>query len=252
MVGRTRSLGNQCSAIVLVGGLGTRLRSVFGSAPKCMAPIGDRKFLEYLFDWLNSWGLKEVILCVGYQGTAIQQWLDDVKQCNGLKISYSVETKLLGTAGAIKNAEHLGLGSLLLVLNGDSFVDVDLRDMLRFHRVRKALATIALVRAPDSSRFGSVQLGPRGEIKCFKEKDQSDMSLSIPQSHLINAGVYLFEKKILDYIAVAKPVSLEKDVFPKLVGAGLYGFESNGYFIDIGVPQDYRRAQVELPGRFCL
>src|SRR5258708_17243182 len=121
-----------CSALVLAGGLGTRLRSVFDGAPKCMAPVAGRYFLEYLLDWLRSFNIKDLILCVGHKSDQIQNWLGNGSKW-GVHVRYSVEEELLGTGGALKLAGKLLSGELCLVVNGDSFLNVDLQEMHRFH-----------------------------------------------------------------------------------------------------------------------
>jgi NDP-sugar pyrophosphorylase family protein len=241
-------------ALILAGGLGTRLRPVFNGGPKSLAPIGDRLFLEYLLIWLRSAGIKELILCVGYEKEQIQNWLVDGARW-GLHITYSVERTLLGTAGALKHAEKLISMPHCLVVNGDSFLDVNLAQMFRFHVRRRALATLAVACVRNSARYGTVQLDRSGNVIAFQEKKQNlvsqDNSPSGPgRPQLINGGVYLLEKHFFDVIPPRKAISLETQIFPALVGKNLYGFVTDGYFIDIGVPADYEKAQCELPKRF--
>lgn len=249
---RTPALLNECPALVLAGGLGTRLRAAFGSGPKCMAPVGGRYFLEYLLAWLRSAGIKELILCVGYKRSQIRNWLGDGSKW-GFHVQYSLEEKPLGTAGALKHAARLLTSDVCLVLNGDSFLGVDLREMYRFHRRHGAIATIALARVRNAVRYGTVQLDRRRRIVAFFEKTPGLSKDPAPRGgvQLINGGVYLVKKQLFDAILPAKPISLEKEVFRKLVGGHLYGFITRGYFIDIGVPSDFARAQAELPNRFC-
>jgi NDP-sugar pyrophosphorylase family protein len=239
--------------LILAGGRGTRLRSAFRSGPKSMAPVGKRPFLEYLLKWLRNAGLRDVILCVGYKKAEIQSWLGDGQNW-GLRVKYSEEKSLLGTGGALKNAEKLVSSSLCLVVNGDSFLDVDLGAMFRFHRQRRAPATIALARVPDSTRYGTVTLDRSRHITSFQEKEKKSPHKIDRTSHrafqLINGGVYLLEKRVLVNIPPRRVVSLEKDIFPAMTGSRLYGFPSRGYFIDIGIPADFARAQTELPERF--
>jgi NDP-sugar pyrophosphorylase family protein len=248
-----RQIIENSQALILAGGLGTRLRPVFNGGPKTLAPIGYRLFLEYLLIWLRSAGIKELVLCVGYEKDQIQNWLADGAAW-GLHVTYSVEETLIGTAGAIKHAEKLISMPHCLVVNGDSFLDVNLAEMYQFHVRHRALATLALVRVPDSARYGTVQLDQLGQVIAFQEKKPHLAGDSPPgrqRPQLINGGVYLLEKLFFGVIpAPHKAISLETEIFPTLVNKNLYGFVTDGYFIDIGVPADYERAQFELPKRF--
>jgi NDP-sugar pyrophosphorylase family protein len=254
--GRIPRIIESTQALILAGGLGTRLRPVFNGGPKSLAPIGGRLFLEYLLIWLRSAGIKELTLCVGYENEQIQNWLVDGARW-GLHVTYSVEKTLLGTAGALKHAEKLISLPHCLVVNGDSFLDVNLAEMFGFHVRHRALATLALARVPNSARYGTVQLNRLGRVIAFREKKQNLVSQdNSPRgrrsSQLINGGVYLMEKQFISAIPSHKAISLEAETFPALVGKILYGFVTDGYFIDIGVPADYERAQSELPRRFRL
>ncbi len=225
-------------ALILAGGLGTRLRPIVGNRPKSMAQIGGRPFLAYQLDLLRSQGFTEIILCTGYLSQAIEEYFGDGKDL-GVHLTYSVEEKPLGTAGAIKNAAPL-VDSTFLVLNGDTYVQADLRNLVYFHQDRSALATIGLSQVGDPSRSGLVQAGPAGRVVRFIEKGtvQGDCNT-------ISAGVYVFEPEILDFIPSDRKVSLELEVFPHLVemGAPLYGYMLSGPFVDIGTPEGYRRMQ---------
>ena len=218
-----------------------------------MAPVAGRHFLEYLLIWLRSAGLRNLILCVGYKKDQIQDWLGDGKTWN-LRIRYSKEKKLLGTAGALKHAERMISSPLCLVVNGDSFLDVDLFQMYRFHLARGALATIAVARVGNSARYGTVQMDRKRRVRAFREKKTNLTSkadaLAPARLQSINGGVYLLDRRFFDAIPGNKAVSLEKQIFPALVGKGLYGFVTRGYFIDIGIPSDFRKAQTQLAKRF--
>jgi len=229
-----------------------RLRAVFSDGPKCLAPIGNHPFLEYLLVWLRSAGVGQLILCVGHKGPQVRDWLGDGRKW-GFHVRYSLEEETLGTAGALKHASRLVGSDECLVLNGDSFLDVDLRAMYQFHRLHRALATIAIARVRNSVRYGSVRLDRKGGIVAFCEKDAERVRETTSHCGVqsINGGVYLVKKQLFDTIPSAHPVSLEEEVFPKLVGANLYGFVTRGYFIDIGVPADFAKAQSELPKRYC-
>jgi NDP-sugar pyrophosphorylase family protein len=238
--------------VILAGGLGTRLRPVFSDAPKCMAPVGRRRFLEYLMLSLRDADIDQVVLCVGYGRTKLRRWLARGSRW-GVHLTYSSEQAPLGTAGALKHAQSILPRGSLLVLNGDSFLDVDLRALIRFHCRRRALVTIALARVADASRYGTVELDGDGRITAFREKSSAahrtpSAARQVPQH--VNGGVYIMESSVLDMIPSGRFCSLERDIFPFLVRKELYGFAKAGYFIDIGIPDDYRRAQLELPKRF--
>jgi NDP-sugar pyrophosphorylase family protein len=237
-----------CLAVILAGGLGTRLRPVFDQGPKCMAPVGGRPFLDYLLRRVARAGIKHVVLCIGYLGEHIQAYFGDGSAW-GLNLSYAIEHTLLGTAGAVKNAESWLQQKTSFVFNGDSFLDVDLAGLLAFHRVRKALLTIALARYSNPARYGRVLLDAGGAVTAFIEKDVMHPDSRESECY-INGGVYVLSPGALALIPAAQVVSWEKDVFPRLLGAGLYGYSSTGYFIDIGVPADFQRAQTELVQKF--
>ncbi len=238
-------------ALVLAGGLGKRLRSVFSTGPKVLAPVANRPFLDYLLRWLRLADFSDVVLCVGYKREQIQRRYKSGRDW-GLRLSYSAEDEPLGTAGAIKRAQKHIHSKHFVVLNGDSFVDVDFSALLRFHSRHRALATIALAPAPPGDRYGHVRVNARGKILEFVEKGTSPPSSKGMQPKWINAGVYIFRREVLRLIPTGRPVSLERDIFPKIEGQPFYGYPVSGYFIDIGVPKDYEKAQREFPKRFSL
>jgi NDP-sugar pyrophosphorylase family protein len=240
-------------AVILAGGLGTRLRATYAAGPKSMAPVAGRPFLDYLLRWLRSEGVREVILCVGYKRTQIQKYVGAGRKW-GLRARYSIEKKLLGTAGALKKAQRMISGESLLVINGDTYVDVNLTELTEFHRSREALATLAAVPVKDGERYGSLQLDGKSRITEFLEKGAVNLAGKRKQGKRpINAGVYVFEKNLFRAMPAGNPMSLEKNVFPRLVNSKkVYGFVRGAYFLDIGVPRDYRRAQDELPKRFGI
>jgi D-glycero-alpha-D-manno-heptose 1-phosphate guanylyltransferase len=243
------------AAVILAGGLGTRLRAAYATGPKSMAPVGGRPFLDYLLTWLRSQGVKEVILCVGYKRTHIQKYVGKGSKW-GLRVTYSIEEELLGTGGAVKKAERLVPDTRLFVINGDTFLGVNLKEMVKFHLSRGALATLAVVKVADDGRYGSLRLDKEGRITGFLEKGERDASNeSDEETKSINGGVYIFEKKLLSHIRTRGPVSLEKNVLPRLIASKnnkVYGFLMDAYFVDIGVPNDLWRAQRELPERFLV
>lgn len=239
---------SEIPVLILAGGLGTRLRSVFDSGPKSMAPIGDRPFLEYLLLQISRAGFHKLLLCVGYGQSQIEEWAGNGTKW-GLRIRYSLEPEPRGTAGAVKLAADFIDNEAFVVLNGDSFLAVDLRKMVETHLESGAWATIALANVRDSTRYGTVVLTPQGQIEAFLEKSTAGASDS-SGGHLVNGGVYVFKKSVLNIVPELRAVSLEREIFPQLLAKGVKGFISDGYFIDIGLPDDFRRAQTELPERF--
>jgi D-glycero-alpha-D-manno-heptose 1-phosphate guanylyltransferase len=231
-----RSHNSAPKALLLVGGLGTRLRSVIPDGPKPLASVGNRPFLELLVRQLANQGVRRLVMCTGYKGRNIEEEFGDGHRL-GVSIEYSLEPHPMGTAGAVRFAEPFLEGdSDFLVMNGDSFMEIDLAKLMDVHRTTGCLATMAVVERKDKSRYGSVEVGPSGRVIGFAEKTEAT------SAGLINAGVYLFAKAILPHIP-AGPASLEKDVFPKILNQGVYAVQQQGVFIDIGTPEDYERAQ---------
>lgn len=228
-------------ALLLVGGLGTRLRTVVPSTAKPMASVGDRPFLELLLRQLRSQGIRRLVMCTGYRARDIQHALGDGNSWD-VEIEYSSESEPRGTAGAIKLAQPFVRGSdAFLVLNGDSFVELDFNRLIQFHYQMRGIASIAVVRTENVMRYGTVGLGKDSRVVNFSEKANAQ------PGGLINAGVYVFNPEIFKFIA-DRPSSLEKDIFPNLLSRGIYALEQEGIFIDIGTPEDYARAQ-ELSAR---
>jgi NDP-sugar pyrophosphorylase family protein len=222
-------------ALILAGGLGTRLRPVFDSGPKSMAPVGGRPFLEYLLLQISRAGFSNVLLCVGYGQTQVEEWVGDGKKW-GMNVRYSREPRLIDD-------------EFFLVLNGDSFLAVDLCELVREHLRHAAWGTIALAKVRDAARYGTVTLRPNGEIEAFLEK--STVGVCDPSGwYLVNGGVYVFNRLLLSIVPHMTAVSLEREVFPPLLKKGLKGLVTDGYFIDIGLPDDFKRAQTELPEHF--
>ncbi len=222
----------EVEAVVLAGGLGSRLGTMAGELSKPMVPINGRPFLEYLLLQLRNHGITKVTLCIGHRGDTIEKYFGG-GECLGLDVNYSREMELLGTGGALKLAASLIRSPTLLVLNGDSFCHLDLRQLVRYHVRKHALATIAVSYVADAARFGSVRRARHGEIIGFLEKEQS------PGPAYVNAGIYVFDSSLLDLIPANIPISLERDVFPRLIGQRFYSMENPGFFADIGTPASY-------------
>lgn len=223
-------------AVLLVGGRGTRLQAVLPSTPKPLAPVGDTPFLELLVSQLRVQGIRSLVLCTGYLADQIEAQFGNGRNWN-VEIEYSKETRPLGTAGAVKFAErYLEQAPFFLVMNGDSFLEMDLSQLVRFHLEHSGLVSMAVRRVPNAARYGTVQLGMLNRIVGFAEKTGAELS------GVINGGVYVFSRTVLEHIPEG-PASLEKDIFPRLLKWGMYAAEQDGMFIDIGTPEDYARAQ---------
>ena len=228
--------------IILAGGLGTRLQGVLGKAPKPMAPIGGIPFLEYLLLRFKAQGFADFILSIGHGGENIRTYFETGSRL-GVSIQYTIEKELLGTGGAVKLAEPLIDGEEFLVANGDTYFEVDLNSMFAFHRGTGARVTMALAHREDTARYGRVEFDDKNRILSFAEKSADG------GPGYINGGVYIFDKEVFNCIPDGRVCSLEQEVLPLLIGNGLNGFSVNGYFIDIGIPEDYAMAQHELPAR---
>jgi len=220
------------NTIVLAGGLGTRIRPALPGLPKVLAPVAGRPFLEYLLIHLQRQGFHDVTLAVGHMADHVEAQFGTGKRL-GLHLHYSREHESLGTGGALRLALAVTDSNDLLVLNGDSYFGIDLAALLSFHRERRAAATLALARVSDSARYGSVSIGPTREVLAFHEKGEVG-------GGVINAGIYVFRRSVVDAIMPRRVVSLERDAFPRLVGRGLYGIILDGHFVDIGTLEAYK------------
>jgi NDP-sugar pyrophosphorylase family protein len=223
------------TAAILAGGLGTRLRSVVADKPKVLAEVCGRPFLSYLLDPLADAGLRTVVLCTGYMGQKVQAAFKD--SYRGMRLVYSQEPSPLGTGGAVRFAASHLVSPTILLLNGDSYCQVDVGAFWSAHCAAGAGATLVLVRVNDAGRFGQVELDEAGRILRFEEKGTRT------GPGWINAGVYLVDRQWLEMIPADKAVSLEQEVFPGWIGRGLRGWRSSGRFLDIGTPESYRAAE---------
>lgn len=231
MISNTTAL----DAIVLAGGMGTRLREVVADRPKVLADIAGRPFLTRILDQLVSAGVASVVLSTGYLGEMIETKIST--QYRGLRIRYSREHEPLGTGGALQLALDKTQSDPLLVFNGDSFCDANMRQLCEFHRTKMARATLLLTRVEDTSRFGSVETDANDAVTRFEEKGRACAP------GWINAGVYCLGREVISCIPAGRAVSIEYEIFPILIGAGLYGFRVDAPFIDIGTPQSYAEAE---------
>jgi D-glycero-alpha-D-manno-heptose 1-phosphate guanylyltransferase len=225
-------------AIVLAGGFGTRLRSVVSELPKPMAPVGERPFLEIVLDELVNAGVQRCVLAVGYKRETIEAHFG--KQYRGMALAYSIEDEPLGTGGGIRQAADMLDGDACLVLNGDTLFRVDLEQLSRRFAERQSLLCVALKEMRDFDRYGTVVLESDGTISGFREKQPM-------QRGLINGGVYALHKELFALKELPPVFSFEKEILEAEVGRRRFHGEAfDAYFIDIGIPEDYARAQVEL------
>ena len=223
------------TAAILAGGMGTRLRSVVADRPKVLAEIRGRPFLAYLLDQLAGAGVRTVVLCTGYLGEQVQAMFGD--SYGSLRLVYSQESSPLGTAGALRLALPLFKAETVLVMNGDSFCEANLRAFWAWHCARSADATLLLTRMLDTKRYGRVHVDEDGLVLRFDEKGQNG------GPGWINAGIYLLNRRLLLTIPSSGAVSLEREMFPAWIGRGLYGYRSEGRFLDIGTPEAYILAE---------
>jgi mannose-1-phosphate guanylyltransferase len=234
-------------AIILVGGEGTRLRPLTYSVVKPMVPVANRPFIEHVILKLAAHGINDIVLAMGYKPDSIFSYFKDGAGA-GIKLTYSLEEKPLGTAGAVKNAGG-HVQDTFFVLNGDTFSDIDYTDMLALHRHNKAKATLALSYVDDPTRFGVVETDEGGRVKAFIEKP----SWENVTSHWINAGVYILEPSVLDCIPGGQFFMFEKGVFPPMLekGEAVFAYASKAYWIDMGRPSQYHQLNCDILGGLC-
>lgn len=231
----------QVDALVLVGGLGTRLRPLTLSAPKPMLPTAGVPFLAHLLSRIRAGGIEHVLLATSYQAAIFADYFGDGEQF-GLEIEYLHEDVPLGTGGAIRNAAARLRFGTTLVFNGDSLTGVDLRALLDYHAACASDVTVSLATVADPGAFGCVVTGRDGRVTAFLEKSPN------PPSDQINAGLYVFGREVLDSIPAGRPVSLEREIFPQLITSGkqVFGYASDSYWRDIGQPADFVAASADL------
>lgn len=229
-------------AIVLAGGLGTRLKGVIKDIPKPMAPINDIPFLQYLFNYLIKQGVERVVLAVGYRYEVIEDFFGS--KYKSLELVYAIEYEPMGTGGGIANALQKTLNTTCFLLNGDTFFNVSLKDLYKKHESSKAQLTLSLKEMENFDRYGTVALDNNDRITLFNEKQPVTKGL-------INGGVYVITKSLFDDFKNTPKFSFEKDIMEaKVDQINMQAYISDGYFIDIGIPEDYKKAGVELPALF--
>jgi mannose-1-phosphate guanylyltransferase len=228
-------------ALILVGGEGTRLRPLTSTVPKPVVPLVDRPFIAYMLEWLKRHGVDDVIMSCGFLATSVHNVLGD-GSAYGIRLRFVEEPEPRGTAGALKYAEEF-LDERFLMLNGDVLSDMDLTAQVAQHQQTGAVGTLALVPVADPSAYGLVRLHEDNSVKGFLEKPSADQI----DTNLISAGAYVLERSVLDLIEEGRNVSIEREIWPQLVGNGLYAYpHEHAYWLDIGTPQTYLRASTDI------
>lgn len=227
--------------IILAGGLGTRLREAVSDLPKVMAPISNKPFLEYLLNYIDSHGFQHVILSTGYMSQTIEQYFR--QEYRSIRLSYSVETEPLGTGGAIKLAVSKVETPHFIVMNGDTFFKINLQKFFQKHIENLPDASIALRYVENASRYGQVEINNQSLITRFREKSTDQ------QPGLINGGVYIINTKMFRKLSLPDKFSFETDWLQKCYATNeIMGQVYSDYFLDIGIPEDYLKAQKEIDG----
>jgi mannose-1-phosphate guanylyltransferase len=227
-------------ALILAGGEGTRLRPLTSTVPKPVVPLVDRPFIAFMIDWLRLHGVEDIVMSCGHIASGVRNVLGD-GDAFGVRLRYVEEPRPLGTGGALKYAESL-LEDRFFMLNGDILTDIDLTAQLAQHEETGARATLALTPVEDPSGYGLVRTREGGEVTEFVEKPSPDQI----DTRNINAGAYVLERSVLELLEPDQPASIERDVFPQLVGQGLYGCAAEGYWLDIGTPERYLQATFDI------
>jgi mannose-1-phosphate guanylyltransferase len=233
-------------AVILVGGEGTRLRPLTSRQPKPVITLVDRPFLVYMLEWLRGHGVDDVILSCGFEPTKVREALGD-GEALGLTLRYVVEPEPRGTAGALKYAdEQVGLDERFLMLNGDVLTDVDVTAQLAQHEATGAVGTLGLVPVDDPSAYGLVLCDATRAVTGFLEKPAPSQLDGVERAY-ISAGIYVLERSVLDMIDSGRNVSIEREVWPALVGQGLHGSHADGaYWMDIGTPERYLQGTFDI------
>ena len=227
-------------AVILVGGEGTRLRPLTSTVPKPVVPLVDRPFISFMLEWLIKHGIDDVVMSCGFLATSVRNVLGDGSSL-GIRLRFVEEPDPRGTAGALKYAESL-LDERFVMLNGDVLTDIDLTAQIAQHERTGAVATLALVPVADPTAYGLVRLKEDRSVREFVEKPSSDRV----DTNLISAGAYVLERGILELVPPDRNVSIEREVWPLLIGKGLYGFEAEGYWLDIGTPERYLQGTFDI------
>lgn len=227
-------------AVILVGGQGTRLRPLTSTVPKPVVTLVDRPFISFMLEWLRRHGVDDVIMSCGFLADSVRAVLGDGSEL-GLRLRFVEEPEPRGTAGALKLAEPM-LDERFLMLNGDVLTDIDLTAQIAQHETTGARATLSLVPVADPSAYGLVMLHEDHSVRDFVEKPSPDRN----ETNLISAGAYVLERDILELVPADRNVSIEREVWPLLIGQGLYGFPSESYWLDIGTPGRYLQGTFDI------
>ena len=226
--------------IILAGGLGTRLRSVVSDVPKCMAPVGGRPFLAWILQWMERFDVAHIVLSLGYLNNVVTEWIQNEYKGN-IPVDWVIEETPLGTGGGIRLAMSKVKSDRAIILNGDTFFNVDLNAFHSYSIDSELPLAVALKPMTDFDRYGSVTLSDTGRVTSFNEKKHCDKGL-------INGGIYCIDLHAGLFDGMACKFSFEKEILePMSVNGKIAGFVSDGSFIDIGIPEDYNLAQTFLP-----
>jgi mannose-1-phosphate guanylyltransferase len=232
-------------AVILAGGEGTRLRPLTSRVAKPVVTLVDRPFIVYMLDWLRRHGVEDILLCCGFGAGGVRSVLGDGSRY-GVRLAYVEEQEPLGTAGPLALArEQLETEPRFVVCNGDVLTDIDLGAQIEAHERSGATATLALVEVEDPSAYGLVRTAGDGAVLEFLEKPQPGES-SEGEGNWISAGAYVLEREMLELIEPGRAISIEREIWPKLVGNGLYGYQAHGYWLDIGTPARYLQGSFDI------
>jgi mannose-1-phosphate guanylyltransferase len=227
-------------AVILVGGEGTRLRPLTSTVPKPVVPLVDRPFIAFMLEWLRRHGIDDVIMSCGFLASGVRNVLGDGSGL-GIRLRFVEEPDPRGTAGALKFAQSM-LDERFLMLNGDVLTDIDLSEQIAQHERTGARATLALVPVADPTAYGLVRLAADNSVQDFVEKPSSDRI----DTNLISAGAYVLQREVLELVEPDRNVSIEREVWPRLIGEGLYGYPSESYWLDIGTPARYLQGTFDI------
>lgn len=230
-------------AVIIAGGLGTRLRPLTITCPKPLIPIVGKPILQYQIELIKKIGISDIILCLNYKKDLIEDYFKERKKI-GVKLNYCIEEVPLGTGGAVKNAEEYLKSEEFFVFNGDVLTDMNLEDLLKFHKKKKSMVTITLTPVEDPTPYGLVLMDKDNRVTQFLEKPSPQQVVT----NTINAGIYIISRDVLKNIPEGKVYSLERELYPKLLNQGvpIYGYVSSNYWLDIGTPKKYLQAHQDI------
>ncbi len=243
--------------IIIAGGAGTRLRPLTYTRPKPLIPVVNKPFLEYQVELLKRHGIDEIIFCTNYMADQIAAHFGDGSRF-GVTMHFVNEEQPLGTAGAIKNAQSVAGRDTFVVLNGDILTDFDISEIIAFHQEKNAMVTLALKEVPSPSPYGVIDTDDEGRVLEFREPSEAQKKALAANPNIeptgvdyINAGIYIMQPEALDHIPTGRPVSIERETYPQLLGAGkpIFAIAGDGYWLDIGRPEQYRQATEAILSR---